>query len=210
MKGVALVPLSSDERCLSRLSPTVLIAAMLAIATLLAMSGLFPTTTRTPWRPPVGAVYARTLRFPVIGKQTIELAILSDKVARLIMSGRLNLDEPVSYHFEASSGEMSFELTDATRRLLRRFRTTLDAAGYDGSTDTSWVVVWPPLPLSMRINLNRNLRAAAGSRQKIGSALQQRWAGVLAATKGDEELTPRSGWTFRSLWRRPADPQALA
>uniref|UniRef100_A0A7S3EZR3 Uncharacterized protein n=1 Tax=Haptolina ericina TaxID=156174 RepID=A0A7S3EZR3_9EUKA len=104
--------------------------------------------------PPIGAVYTRTVSLPVIGKQTVELSILSDKLARLILSGRLNLDEPVNYQFHRS-GELSFELTEATKRILRRFRTTLDAAGYDGSSDTSWVVVWPPLPLSVRIRLNR-------------------------------------------------------
>ena len=50
---------------------------------------------------------------------------------------------------------MQFSLTEATLRLLRRFRTSLERAGYDPDTDTSWVVVWPPLPLSIRVRLDR-------------------------------------------------------
>ncbi len=69
------------------------------------------------------------------------------------LTGRLKLDEPVEYMYE--SGQLYFSLTEATMRLLRRFRTSLDAAGYDADTDTSWVVVWPPLPLSVRIRLDR-------------------------------------------------------
>ena len=104
--------------------------------------------------PPVGATYKRSLSLPVIGKQTIELKIISDCDARIMISGRLHLDEPVRYSF-SPEGQLKFELTDTTHRILRRFRTTLDAAGYDGATDTSWVVVWPPLPLSIRIQLKR-------------------------------------------------------
>ena len=122
-------------------------------------------------RPPLGAVYSRTVRLPVIGKQTVELAIVSSNQARLMLSGRLNLDEPVSYSF-SESGELRFELTEATQRLLRRFRTTLDAAGYDGGTDTSWVVVWPPLPLSVRIRLKR---IEDTSRRRWGLSIPKRW-----------------------------------
>ena len=45
------------------------------------------------------------------------------------LTGRLKLDEPVEYMYE--SGQLYFSLTEATMRLLRRFRTSLDAAGYD-------------------------------------------------------------------------------
>ena len=74
--------------------------------------------------------------------------------ARLKLDGRLKLDEPVEYDV-TDEGELSFSLTDSTKRLLRRFRTSLDAAGYDGDADTAHVVVWPPLPLSVRIRLLR-------------------------------------------------------
>lgn len=59
----------------------------------------------------------RTVRLPVIGKQTIELAIVSDRLARLVMTGMLNLDEPVRYRF--ADGDLNFELTEETHRILR-------------------------------------------------------------------------------------------
>jgi len=116
-----------------------------------------------PVHPPVGAAYKRTISLPVIGKQTVELVILSDKLARIMLSGRLMIDEPVSYSF--SEGKLSFELSQATKRLLRRFRTSLEAAGYDGRTDTSWVDVWPPLPLSVRIRLSRVEKSSVRERR---------------------------------------------
>ena len=75
-------------------------------------------------------------------------------MARLQLEGRLELDEPVEYDI-SDEGQLSFSLTDSTKRLLRRFRTSLDAAAYDGADDTAHVVVWPPLPLSVSIKLQR-------------------------------------------------------
>ena len=71
------------------------------------------------------------------------------------LEGRLKLDEPVEYNVHKETGELSFLLTERTRRLLRRFRTSLDGAGYEVEKDEAWVVVWPPLPLSVRIRLHR-------------------------------------------------------
>lgn len=113
-----------------------------------------PCTAEAASQPPVGAVYTRTISLPVIGKQTVELSILSKGLARIVLSGRmLNVDEPVTYTFV--DGRLSFELSEETKRTLRRFRTSLEGAGYDGELDESWVVVWPPLPLSVRIRLKR-------------------------------------------------------
>ena len=75
-------------------------------------------------------------------------------MARLQLQGRLQLDEPVEYDI-TDEGKLSFALTNSTKQLLRRFRTSLDAAAYDMSDDTAHVVVWPPLPLSVTIKLQR-------------------------------------------------------
>lgn len=83
-----------------------------------------------------------------------QLSIVSRHQARLQLNGRLELDEPVEYEI-TDTGDLSFVLTSATKRLLRRFRTSLDAAAYDGDSDTAHVIVWPPLPLSVRIKLQR-------------------------------------------------------
>ena len=135
--------------------------------------------------PPLGAVYSRTVRLPVIGRQTVQLSIVSRKVARLQLMGRLSLDEPVQYEF-SPSGELSFSLTESTLALLRRFRTTLNSAGYEAQTDTSYVDVWPPLPLSIRIRLDR--------RSDDGISVSQRrwdldsWWRSRSATIDDEAL----------------------
>ena len=98
----------------------------------------------------------RTVKLPVVGQQTVELSIISRTLARLQLRGRLNIDQTVEYTMD-QSGQLSFHLTEATQRLLRRFRTRLAEAGYDAKTDTSWVVVFPPLPFSVNIRLNRRL-----------------------------------------------------
>ena len=54
-----------------------------------------------------------------------------------------------------------------------RFRTSLDAAGYDGATDNAWVVVCPPLPLSVRIVLKRVTQFNSAWRAGGGSASEQ-------------------------------------
>ena len=106
--------------------------------------------------PPPGAVYHRTVRLPVIGRQTVRLSIVSTTKATLQLQGALNIDEPVAYRI-SSTGELSFELTDATQAVLKRFRTSLIAAGFDPDTDGAYVIVWPPLPIPIRIRLYRLL-----------------------------------------------------
>jgi len=108
-------------------------------------------------RPPVGAIYSVTKKLPVIGGQKITLEIVSTTKARLAMEGALNLDEPVDYDVEPS-GELKFTLTNATHRILKRFRTSLCGAGYDTDSDTAHVTVWPPLPMSVRLRLGRTQR----------------------------------------------------
>lgn len=83
-----------------------------------------------------------------------QLTILTRNMARLQLQGRLQLDEPVEYDI-SDDGKLSFVLTNSTKQLLGRFRTSLDAAAYDMSDDTAHVVVWPPLPLSVTIKLQR-------------------------------------------------------
>ena len=104
-----------------------------------------------------------------------QLSIISAHTARLQLSGRLELDEPVEYAVHPS-GELNFSLTERTLRLLRRFRTSMESAGYEPDTDQAWVVVWPPLPLSIRIRLDR---AEVDDEQD-----QQKRGGVRSAVHG--------------------------
>ncbi|KAL3928221.1 MAG: hypothetical protein SGPRY_002484 [Prymnesium sp.] len=108
-------------------------------------------------QPPLGATYSRTVQLPVIGEQSISLTILTPAKALLHMRGRLNLnDEPVEYTVDPSSGQLSFTLSQRTRSILRQFRTSLVAAGYDPQNDVASVTIWPPLPVSIPIRLQRD------------------------------------------------------
>jgi hypothetical protein len=103
---------------------------------------------------PTGALYSRTLTLPIIGRQTVSLAIVSPSVARLLLSGHLVLDEPVVYQF-LPSGDIKFHLTDETKRVLRAYRTTLIRAEYEEVSDTPVVVLSPPLPTLVHFRLKR-------------------------------------------------------
>ena len=118
---------------------------------------------------PIGAVYARTLTFPVIGSQKVTLSITSSRVARLQLEGRLILDEPVTYELQ-SSGEITFELTNETIRVLRAYRTTLVSATYDELSDSPCVVVSPPIMLRVHIVLKRVNAIASGVSSSSASA----------------------------------------
>lgn len=50
---------------------------------------------------------------------------------------------------------------DRLQKTLRKFRTKLVEFGYDHSTDLPYVVVRPPLPTNIRIQLVRNLNQEA-------------------------------------------------
>lgn len=110
-----------------------------------------------------------------------QLTILTRNMARLQLQGRLQLDEPVEYDI-TDEGKLSFALTNSTKQLLRRFRTSLDAAAYDMSDDTAHVVVWPPLPLSVTIKLQRvpsrepSKLAAAMEGARMPTFLQGLWS----------------------------------
>ena len=156
-------------------------------------------------------MYSRTVHLPVIGKQTVvrhqyrtdphvlpfrglsltprdvrhvietqALSIVTETRARLQLRGRLELDEPVEYDI-SETGQLSFSLTDSTKRLLRRFRTSLDAAAYDSDADTAQVTVWPPLPLAVRINLHRVRDGSHNVRWRI-NALARAWRRDTALT----------------------------
>jgi len=135
------------------------------------------------YQPPLGAVYMRQIHLPVIGEQNISLAIISSTRAQLFLSGRLKLDEPIEYSIDQSNGDLSFEINDRTKKLLRRFRTSLTGAGYNPVTDTARVTVCPPLPVSVRIQLERTFELyphAAQQREPIAEWVRsQRMRAVL-------------------------------
>ncbi|KAG8465307.1 hypothetical protein KFE25_002614 [Diacronema lutheri] len=105
--------------------------------------------------PPVGAVYARSLTLPVIGMQTVRLAIEGERCARLVLTGALSLDEPLEYGIDRHSGAFTFELGAGTLRLLRGMGVSLTAADYTPAGDTASVTIKPPAIGPIRIELSR-------------------------------------------------------
>jgi hypothetical protein len=112
--------------------------------------------------PPVGAVYERTLRLPVIGMQTVRLSIGGEIAARIQLEGSLALDEALRYGVDAKGGSgLSFTLSEGTQRLLRGMGIALTAADYEPATDTASVTIKPPAIPPIRIELHRVVGAVA-------------------------------------------------
>jgi hypothetical protein len=107
--------------------------------------------------PPVGAVYERTVALPIIGKQTVRLAIVSPHLASIKLLGALQLDEFLRYGSDATTGELLFELSERTILLLRRLGVALRTAEYLVRSDEAYVTVAPPLIRPIRIRLDRSM-----------------------------------------------------
>ena len=118
-----------------------------------------PPKTQLPLSPPTGAIYKKTLRIPVLGRQIFSLRILSDRRAHLQINGVMNVDEILHYKVKPS-GAFSMPLPEELQRVLRKYRTRLVEFGYDWVTDLPYVVVSPPLPTKIRIQLVREAPAA--------------------------------------------------
>lgn len=104
--------------------------------------------------PPIGARYERELRLPVIGLQKLSLHILTKSAARITLIGALNLDEPIKYSID-SAGNLLFQLSERTIRLLRRLGVSLRAAEYTPDGDSAAVTISPPMIPPIRIALAR-------------------------------------------------------
>jgi len=114
------------------------------------------TTTEPPPTSllPIGATYHHSMQFPVLGKQAFQLHIISDTQAHLRISGMLNVDEVVPYETHRKS-QISFNLSEQTKQILRKFKTKLLEAGYDEHTDTPYVKVAPYVLPAVKINMGR-------------------------------------------------------
>lgn len=90
----------------------------------------------------------------MIGQQSFRLHILSNDRAQLEIQGLLSVKEMINYEFSSQTGFV-FTLTEALRKTLRQFRTSLVQVGYDSVRDVPYVIVAPPLPTKIRISLLR-------------------------------------------------------
>lgn len=107
--------------------------------------------------PPVNAMYELEVKIPIIGQQRFQLKILSLYHAELIINGVLEVKDIIPYRVDPKDGGLSFTLSDNTKRILKKFRTTLVSASYCTKTDTPSIVVSPPLPTNINLNLRRKV-----------------------------------------------------
>lgn len=105
--------------------------------------------------PPTGATYSKSMKFPVIGRQSFQLHFLTRRTARLIINGMLSMDEIINYSVQPETGKFTFALSKTTKHVLRRYRTKLGDVGYHAETDTPFVDIFPPLAMKVRLHLCR-------------------------------------------------------
>lgn len=105
------------------------------------------------FHPPTGSAYQRNFTIPVLGPQHMRIRILTETRALIYMDGALVLQEEEFEYALAGNGELVLELGPRTKRLLRKYRTSLRQAAYHPKTDHSSVVVDPPMVPPIRIDL---------------------------------------------------------
>lgn len=122
--------------------------------------GLLLRGFRDEKAPPKGAVYCATVRMPVIGRQSFMLRVLSRSRARIVLQGRLDLDEPARYSPEQKGlkrGRVSLliDFNEPTKRLLARWKTRIRAVLYDPSDDVTILVIQPPVIPAIHVRMKR-------------------------------------------------------
>ena len=105
--------------------------------------------------PPVHALYQLDIHIPVIGQQRFQLRIISETVAELIIDGMLKINDQIKYEMQPATGELVFHLSDTTKGILKRFRTSVSHATYCPRTDTPSIQIKTPLPRKMNLRLKR-------------------------------------------------------
>ena len=107
--------------------------------------------------PPVGAFYRCVTKLPVLGFQRFDLNILENSTAALRISGVMNIDDVFKYSIDNETGCIEFCLSKKIERVLRKFRTSIISTTYDISQDSPTIVVKPPIPKVLKIELKRQL-----------------------------------------------------
>ncbi|KAL3906414.1 MAG: hypothetical protein SGPRY_010554 [Prymnesium sp.] len=106
------------------------------------------------------ATYACTLNMPLIGKQSFTLVVLSQSKARIILEGKLSLDQPASYTLSLPSPAshrlaLIMQFNRPTLELLSRWRTRIRSVLYDRERDITTLVVAPPLVPPIHVRMRR-------------------------------------------------------
>ncbi|KAL1500201.1 hypothetical protein AB1Y20_012870 [Prymnesium parvum] len=111
-------------------------------------------------RVPTGAVYSCTVHLPIVGEQSFVLRIDSHRLARIILKGRLSLDEPAEFQVgsqaeHAQHVQVLISFNQATVDLLARWKTKIRAVLYHPEDDYTVLVIAPPLIPAIRVKMER-------------------------------------------------------
>lgn len=115
-----------------------------------------PSTSLSP-----GSVYQSEVVLPILGAQTFLLKIVNSQTAHIIIRGVLRLDDLVEYTTCHESGKINFNLSTKTKRILKRFRTSLGHVAYDEGKDEATLEVRPPLPMPITLLFKRHSHISA-------------------------------------------------
>lgn len=107
--------------------------------------------------PPAKAIYELEINVPVIGKQRFLLEIIRQGLAKLTIDGILQLNDFIYYEIDQGNGNFAFNLSEMTKRILKKFRTSLVMVKYCKESDSPVVIVRPPLPTNIELRLKRQI-----------------------------------------------------
>ena len=130
--------------------------------------------------PPIGAKYYKTLKFPMIGHQSVALYIASRDRASIELDGIATHKEFLEYAMNPTTNEVIFKLSGAILSRLQRYHVKIQRAWYDETRDEACITLRINLiPLQKNIRMPRvltkyakknwSMRLLSGFKQSFGS-----------------------------------------
>jgi len=107
--------------------------------------------------PPIGAVYKKTLSFPLIGDQVVQVKINSNTVASLSMFGVIKYNNNINYSYN-SKKELNFIIPNDLKRILDKYKIKFSDIEYNHLADNALITLSIPLIGSKRVQINRSQR----------------------------------------------------
>jgi len=102
--------------------------------------------------PPIGSTYIGTTRVAFIGKQDVELGIISKSHAKLRLNGIITLNDDIYYEFH--NGAFTFQFSEKLANVLNKCFCTIQNARY--TNDVASVEIYiNVLRLRRRVFLHR-------------------------------------------------------
>lgn len=121
--------------------------------------------------PPIGARYRETLKFPLLGHQTISLHIASKYRASIAMEGIITHEEELDYTICPLGNTVEFTLSDYLDHIMHRYRCRIQEAWYDAERDQACITVRLDfLRLHRKIRMSRVPTPTSGMKTRLSNA----------------------------------------